>query len=70
VFPTSEHKLQDLELLRGMIRIKGLKIASYNMARSLAETLGSDETMDMIARMLVTEMEGELKLFELAKRVA
>ena len=54
---------KDLALVRGMIQIKGLKIAAYNMARSLAEKLGRSQAKKLMVKILVTEMEGELKLF-------
>lgn len=67
VFKTPESSVRDLILVSGLIRIKGMKIAGYNMARSLAENLDKGQTVELIVEMLVTEMEGELKLFEIAR---
>ena len=68
-FNTHDRQLRDLVLVSGMIRIKGLQIASYNVARSLAEHLPGDRIMDAIVSMLVTELEGDIKLGDLAKGV-
>jgi ferritin-like metal-binding protein YciE len=57
---------KDLALISGMIRIKGLKIAACNVARLLAENLGKNQAKDLMVQILVTEMEGELKLFGIA----
>ena len=61
---------RDLMLVGGLIRIKGLKIAGYNVVRSIAENLQSHQMMTIIIKMVLTEMEGEIKLFEIASELA
>ncbi|MDB6140349.1 MAG: hypothetical protein JWO94_3421 [Verrucomicrobiaceae bacterium] len=60
---------RDLLLVTGSQRIKGLKIAGYGAARSLAEARGWNDVADSLADMLTTEMEGDLALVETAHRL-
>ena len=63
---SESNNASDLALVGGLIRIKGLKIAGYSVARSLAENLQISHTMTIIIKMILTEMEGELELFRVA----
>lgn len=62
----SDPATRDLLLINGCQRIKGLKIAVYGTARSLAERLDEHQSAELLQTILVEEMEGDLRLFELA----
>ena len=56
----------DLLLISGCLRIKGLKIAAYGTARSVAEKRGNNAMARLLEDVLNCEMHGDLKLVEFA----
>ena len=62
-------RLRDLLIITGFQKIKGLKMAAYGAARSLAEACGRLEMAEALADILTTEMEGDLELVEIGHRM-
>ena len=58
--------MKDLLLISGCLRIKGLKIAAYGTARSMAEKRGNQAMSRQLEAILAQEMQGDLKLAEFA----
>lgn len=66
---TVDDGMRDLLIINGSQRIKGLKMATYGTARSLAEACGHVEMAESLADILTTEMEGDLELVEIGHRL-
>ncbi len=62
-------RLRDLLIITGFQKIKGLKLAAYGSARSLAEAGGRMGMAEALADILTTEMEGDLELVEIGHRI-
>ncbi|MDB6073489.1 MAG: hypothetical protein JWO89_1129 [Verrucomicrobiaceae bacterium] len=61
--------MRDLLIITGFQKIKGLKLAAYGSARSLAEACGRMEMAEVLADILTVEMEGDLELVEVGHQM-
>ncbi len=61
--------MRDLLIITGCQKIKGLKLAAYGSARSLAEACGQMEMAEALADILTVEMEGDLELVEVGHQM-